>query len=314
MDEQEGTLTVSSSPRTRGDGPLPQGWDLADGLVLPAHAGMARPRPAETDQGRGFSPHTRGWPGFRCGAVRGGSGSPRTRGDGPANGINPMEAALGSPRTRGDGPLSAIFRWAYGEFSPHTRGWPGYGSWVELEQEAVLPAHAGMARSRPAWCPCPARSPRTRGDGPRPAPFTTKGFHVLPAHAGMARDAATALSQPEPFSPHTRGWPGRCCGDGFQCHRSPRTRGDGPLAGIATGATANVLPAHAGMARTNPAPPVVARIVLPAHAGMARSCDRPSWELRSFSPHTRGWPVASTAEAVRFLRSPRTRGDGPVNH
>ena len=92
-----------------------------------------------------------------------------------------------SPRTRGDGPVPPSSVLAQPAFSPHTRGWPGvdsqdaalpprsprtrgdgpdtatYANW----QDAVLPAHAGMARVR-----------KHGAEG-------VAG--VLPAHAGMAR-------------------------------------------------------------------------------------------------------------------------------
>ena len=116
--------------------------------------------------------------------------------------------------------------------------------------------------------------------------------------------------------------------------------------------TAEVLPAHAGMARSakssSLAPPSFSPHtrgwpdryrwdrddgpVLPAHAGMARKTPRATAKKRSFSPHTRGWPGITPSPIGRWFvlpahagmarrsswscsitcSSPRTRGDGPA--
>ena len=145
------SLPIVRSPRTRGDGPIAfvalilsasfsphtRGWpdnhdqESEGTMVLPAHAGMARHRTMRLSLRVAFSPHTRGWP---VGSRRRGSSqrafSPHTRGW-PAADPEPVGLLLGSPRTRGDGPGEATKR----KYLP-----------------AVLPAHAGMARSCP---PCP---------------------------------------------------------------------------------------------------------------------------------------------------------------
>ena len=110
-------------PRTRGDGPHPdggsdriplfpphtRGWTHEPpvgeylGLVSPAHAGMDRPS------------RLGGWQRFSF---------PRTRGDGPVvEGLEPCED------------------W----FPPHTRGWTSLKG-EQVEQAIVSPAHAGMDR------------------------------------------------------------------------------------------------------------------------------------------------------------------------
>jgi hypothetical protein len=137
--------------------------------------------------------------------------------------------------------------WPDHPFSPHTRGWP---------------------RWRNRGKPCGLRSPRTRGDGPLSAALAVPAVPVLPAHAGMARPDATAAP-----------------------------------------ARGRVLPAHAGMARPHRWKGCGSGCVLPAHAGMARSPRRKPQRPTSFSPHTRGWPVAAEGDA--FCRegfSPHTRG------
>ncbi len=171
-------------PRPRGDGPtgaIPvstqsrfspptRGWpgrrplERAQRHVFPAHAGMARfleclwdnpvgfPRP----RGDGpcsmcscywqkrFSPPTRGWPGGR-------NLVPPLRAVFPAHAgmarsaSLPSPASAGFPRPRGDGPSGNEPMDREAEFSPPTRGWPDEsGSY--LANDAVFPAHAGMAR------------------------------------------------------------------------------------------------------------------------------------------------------------------------
>ena len=95
-------------------------------------------------------------------------------------------------------------------------------------------------------------------------------------------------------------------------HRSsPRTRGDGPASAGLGGSSTGVLPARAGMARTDfpvpiglnsvlPARAGMARVVppepgsngrvLPARAGMARNDKHRYRGCPVFSPHARGWP------------------------
>ena len=268
--------------------------------VLPAHAGMARAAPVRPRTLSRFSPHTRGWPGDRAPGYRCGSGSPRTRGDGPASWAPLAGHGRRSPRTRGDGPR------------PGSRHWSAH---------RVLPAHAGMARSsasRPVltkpfsphtrgwpalWVPGetgPQRSPRTRGDGPYangvacewrvvlPAHAgmarSTHGSPmssgcVLPAHAGMARDRAPDWRSWRWFSPHTRGWPAPIKPDAAFHHGSPRTRGDGPPLEWQLQAWRECSPRTRGDGPLMPASSSTALRVLPAHAGMARAPRRtpPSW-------------------------------------
>ena len=55
------------SPRTRGDGPDLRAGIVAEAIVLPARAGMARPKGSPPIMATRFSPHARGWPGSQSG-------------------------------------------------------------------------------------------------------------------------------------------------------------------------------------------------------------------------------------------------------
>ena len=130
------------------------------------------------------------------------------------------------PRTRGDGPLTDSRSSRASRASPHTRGWTPLVH-EDVGEGSGFPAHAGMDRGLHQRKRLIYGLPRTRGDGPSPAP--------IHAHRPEA-------------SPHTRGWTlisglnGLIC-DGFPAHAGmdprrtgswparpglPRTRGDGP--------------------------------------------------------------------------------------
>ena len=216
------------SPRTRGDGPNCIGSTGAPSTVLPAHAGMARRGPTGTARTAEFSPHTRGWPGRARSDRQGARRSPRTRGDGPAKDAQEARAIGGSPRTRGDGPRDRVAR---------------------ARERKVLPAHAGMARSRrcisfgafsfsphtrgwPAGgdrvTDLQARSPRTRGDGPAANYGQTYRVNGSSRTRGDGPAAARRRLSISRFSLHTRGWPEWPRYIGKAPDYSPRTRGDGP--------------------------------------------------------------------------------------
>ncbi len=157
--------TLTSSPRTRGDGPQLR---YGTRCLTP------------------FSPHARGWPDPRMWPAITTGRSPRTRGDGPQYPSQLVEGLEFSPHARGwpeqwefeRGPtivLPARAGMARSAptataqqlgFSPHARGWPA------------------AARSLIAVI---SRSPRTRGDGPVSQREAAAANHVLPARAGMAR-------------------------------------------------------------------------------------------------------------------------------
>ena len=171
-------------PRTRGDGPHPQG---------------------RGHRQREASPHTRGW--TRHGPTRDHSlsGFPAHAGMDPPTSPSPSGTSW-LPRTRGDGPRTASCEGCLFAASPHTRGWTRAGVGYP-ECRSGFPAHAGMD---PVDSPATAAStglPRTRGDGPPPHGATewtrkasphTRGWtpleerlrevdHGFPAHAGMDR-------------------------------------------------------------------------------------------------------------------------------
>ena len=175
------------------------------------------------------------------------------------------------------------------------------------------------------------RLPRTRGDGPLIAGAWLSKLRSWgsPAHAGMDRRCSPAASSHAAVRapPHTRGWtpsPAVRRSTGL-----PRTRGDGPLPDYR--ATTTAAPPHtrgwtpAGVLHRDAGPGS------PAHAGMdprsrrSRACgprlprtrgdgpdqDEFEYEEGLAPPHTRGWTVLDSANAVQN-RLPRTRGDGPL--
>src|SRR5271165_5281569 len=257
------------SPHTRGDGPntttgfatinwfSPHAWgwsekakpDAEGHLVLPTRVGMVRKGEAECRR-PSCSPHTRGdgprW--IEIGAALL-SFSPHAWGWSEAlqiiltpEDVLPTRVGMvrrckshkslqvGSPHTRGDGPWRSWWLSAQTAFSPHAWGWSAGrilcgGIWD------VLPTRVGMVR-RDKWATsAAARSPHTRGDGPyQPRgcrPRTQFSPHawgwseltivvelpacVLPTRVGMVRRFGIALRY---------------------THRSPHTRGDGPIAQI----------------------------------------------------------------------------------
>ncbi len=256
---------------------------------------MARPVSRTLTARPKFSPHTRGWPevirpGFIMREVL-----PAHAGMARRPGLPATAAPTFSPHTRGwpDNRWESLE--AATEFSPHTRGWPVMAACWDWARE-VLPAHAGMARTRPySSCTRPAfsphtrgwpsqppgpqkavwRSPRTRGDGPRVIRHAAEIAGVLPAHAGMALLSLDTPRISPQFSPHTRGWPGGRMSRALATRSSPRTRGDGPHPAARFLLELPVLPAHAGMARADPQTARFRLAVLPAHAGMARDTPLP---------------------------------------
>ena len=256
----------SRLPRTRGDGPA-----LAAAVNPPSSA----------------SPHTRGWTLGAEAVQPRGRGFPAHAGMDPSARRQPAPAPR-LPRTRGDGPRDGAHSPPADRASPHTRGWTRCAAAGSISRSG-FPAHAGMDPSPRPGSTAHAGLPRTRGDGPRLVPVVGAG------------DVA---------SPHTRGWtPGRhhasAAGRGFPAHagmdpcpyavsrgssRLPRTRGDGPRAGIPRSAAPAASPHTRGWTRRLRAgsPGVQG---FPAHAGM--------------DPYVVGWRNPG-------LRLPRTRGDGPV--
>ena len=193
-------------PRTRGDGPQSgcsgrrcrlgsphtRGWTAwrpwagRSPLGFPAHAGMDPPCAASSICCTRV-PRTRGdGPQSRVNEIRGGKGSPHTRGwtvmvdrltlviaGFPAHaGMDPRggsstRRSARVPRTRGDGPPDAIEHVDAHAGSPHTRGWTRRDG-RDRPRRAGFPAHAGMDPYGRIRRPAVRRVPRTRGDGPGP--------------------------------------------------------------------------------------------------------------------------------------------------
>ena len=294
------------------------------------------------------SPHTRGWtvvPGDTGQEVL---GFPAHAGMDPAPGGS-SRGRRRLPRTRGDGPRSTERDSSPAMASPHTRGWTR-GWRCAGVRDVGFPAHAGMDPPRRWSTRRRHRLPRTRGDGP---------------------DIASPLISRPLASPHTRGWTLNCprmapISSGFPAHAGmdpaattrpaldqwlPRTRGDGPLAGVASAIVSLASPHTRGWTASDfrLAPPDSG---FPAHAGMDPSTtptgtaprrlprtrgDGPRIRRRRAradmaSPHTRGWtPTPRRTAAVGggfpahagmdrssaaadwgWRRLPRTRGDGPM--
>ena len=230
-------------PRTRGDGPAP------DGLLLRLRAD---------------SPHPRGWTLFDAPDAWYRAGFPAPAGMDPA--IHALIARdLRIPRTRGDGPLLGVDLCRAVGDSPHPRGWTVDRLQV-LDRIAGFPAPAGMDPAPPGGCVPSRRIPRTRGDGPgngaKAAAATKDSPHPrgwtqeravagvdapgFPAPAGM--DRCRARRRPgTPWIPRTRGdGPGSA-----ELHRpivedSPHPRGWTPTTKVAT-PTSTGFPAPAGM-------------------------------------------------------------------
>ena len=230
-------------PRTRGDGPSGHGRSPVPGAA---------------------SPHTRGW--TRCVAPGDGTvvGFPAHAGMDPENGGQGCPRRR-LPRTRGDGPKS---RWAKVEnlwASPHTRGWTRVFDDHPAHRPG-FPAHAGMDPRTQTRTAKRTRLPRTRGDGP-------EGEHAV-IHTVRA-------------SPHTRGWtrgvlPRLPTRRGFPAHAGmdprhtpprsrrsglPRTRGDGPHAGISATCAPAASPHTRGWTPAE-RPRRAVHPGFPAHAGM----------------------------------------------
>ena len=259
--------------------------------------------------------------------ARGGSGIPRTRGDGPdllrGLALHPRDSphprgwtldggAISAsewgfpapagmdpparrsspgcrriPRTRGDGPAGPVRRRRCRRDSPHPRGWTSV--WPPAGRARIgFPAPAGMDPDMDAAGVPRHGIPRTRGDGP---------------------DAAHAVSQTQVDSPHPRGWTRGDVrvlvgGDGFPApagmdparrtsapSRSgiPRTRGDGPIRAVMSDVLDKDSPHPRGWTCATLSA-VASRDGFPAPAGMDRDRSR---------------------ARARSSRIPRTRGDGP---
>ena len=201
-----------SFPRTRGDGPFanylqtevdlfpphargwtrPQGHAHAVWHVSPARAGMDPiqlrrglprsrfPRTRGDGPSKGtdqvgappFPPHARGWTCARLGIQRCERVSPARAGMDLPQGWRAAPVSS-FPRTRGDGPHAWCDGRVHVPFPPHARGWTSDARSGQFSQN-VSPARAGMDPSTRGLRSVQACFPRTRGDGPHPAPRATE--------------------------------------------------------------------------------------------------------------------------------------------
>ena len=348
---QKTTATnVHGFPRTRGDGPVASPQVMVRSSVSPHTRGWTRRDGGRGPERRGFPAHAGMDPGIG-GSPTGGTGFPRTRGDGPSR------HSAGAPAC---------------EVSPHTRGWTlPVDRWRVVEYG--FPAHAGMDPDMPAPPSANARFPRTRGDGPRreeSEPHAQPGSAGFPRTRGDGPSVGLVVRHTMRVSPHTRGWTQARCRHvlrrhGFPAHAGmdpkmvcfvatyigfPRTRGDGPEHGEFKTAESAVSPHTRGWTPQLDHAYTDAR-GFPAHAGMdpylgsaslnasrfpRTRGDGPCRDARGHawfrvSPHTRGWtpprhgrvdadggfPAHAGMDpdkglrAVNYARFPRTRGDGP---
>ncbi len=194
------------------------------------------------------------------------------------------------PRTRGDGPKYGVDP-LWGDLSaPHARGW-SFGLNDIARFFGVGPARAGMVR-RATSSPWPAtRRPRTRGDGP-PSSFSTSPANLSAPHA-RGWSAAGVHSTWSPCRPRTRG-------DGPRRRRmaarsmvsAPHARG-WSAQGVSVGGGLSVGPARAGMVRRTPGEN--------PHRGSRPRTRGDGPEIRACTnrgcgsaPHARGWSLGIT--------------------
>ncbi len=337
---------AASAPRASGDGPQ----FVDDALIYTS-----------------CSPRERGWPRERRATRRVPDGSPRERGwprpprhPRAATTVLPARAGMarsatprrhphdGAPRASGDGPPASASATTANTCSPRERGWPSRGGLPGVPPR-VLPARAGMARSRRAPGSRPPCAPRASGDGPIDASTAGAGAGCSPRERGWPPARRAPMATP-PVLPARAGMARRLDVPPAEGDGAPRASGDGPVSSGGAG------PALACSPRERGWPPFLEPFpepfrVLPARAGMAlvdaaatsqsggaprASGDGPGGRGRHVtewrcSPRERGWPVVVGRElgdrrvlparagmapgpsacARRAQRAPRASGDGP---
>ena len=200
------TMTGTSFPRRRGDGPLAEEVRHAEDL---------------------FSPQARGWTATERRADRGRAVFPA------GAGMDPFErwgraARWSFPRRRGDGPARRGQDSHMPGFSPQARGWTVLGRYRGLRRR-VFPAGAGMDHTGGFDRVYGAGFPRRRGDGPPGRPTKHQKIRFSPQARGWT-SVGTDHYRREPVFPAGAGMdPLRTLG-GHNCCRFPRRRGDGPHA------------------------------------------------------------------------------------
>ena len=257
------TSPVSCSPRERGwSRPLRPAGDLrvraprASGDGPPAHTVMVPLVPC--------SPRERGWSRRTETASHRHTVLPARAGMVPPREC-PRSATQRAPRASGDGPSAAATMTGPNTCSPRERGW-STARVMSSKASNVLPARAGMVRSRSRSSTVRTGAPRASGDGPSEAAVTKASGACSPRERGWSSVPFTPPVEPEVLPARAGMVPrqrfryrlARCAprasGDGPDCHDdlpilptcSPRERG---WSGHRLGSQlpGPVLPARAGM-------------------------------------------------------------------
>jgi hypothetical protein len=190
-----------------------------------------------------------------------------------------------SPRASGGGPARMADAPTMTRFSPRERGW-SVGPRAETESGGVLPARAGVVRSRPNATACTSRSPRASGGGPG-------------SRAEMPPTVA--------FSPRERGGPMPYSGNGRGLWFSPRERG-WSAASRGVRRSIRVLPVGAGWSADQGLRRGFGR-VLPAQAGVVRRGTNRCRRSRG-SPRTSGGSPRNDLFVAFAFESSRPSGGG----
>ncbi len=265
-----GVIEIVSSPPTRGCS-VGKAAPEYDRLVLPADAGVFR-RCGGGSRAAGGPPRRRGGVPEPSGAtVSANESSPPTRGCSarpdtrsarvpvlPADAgvfrpaCTARCASAGPPRRRGGVP-QASWHIAPGDASsPPTRGCSGHLR-AEAAPAGVLPADAGVFRSRTMSSTSSGSPPRRRGGVPKLGRNAVRGAESSPPTRGcsgrfeITRIAAAVL-------PADAGVFRDRSGPGSGALRPPRRRGGVPLGRLQAAEHPPVLPADAGVFRGLPGP------------------------------------------------------------
>ena len=294
---------AGSSPLTRGK---PYGTPMAVNSrgLIPAHAGKTSTGSWRINRSQGSSPLTRGKRGGPPASRLGDRLIPAHAGKTTSREAAPCCPGA-HPRSRGENLGAVGGRGGRGGSSPLTRG----KRWTSRRRCAgpgLIPAHAGKTR-RPG--PDPGRSwahPRSRGENGsrRSARMRCKGSSpltrgkrvsvcVVVHHPGLIPAHAGKTHRPPALRRHGTA--------------HPRSRGENPVGGGATGNSSGSSP----LTRGKPSRCVLHRLcrgLIPAHAGKTLD-ERPSFGETAAHPRSRGENNMHTwSRQPRSGSSPLTRG------
>ena len=303
---------------------MAQGITLRGVAVLPAQAGVVRPRamvgrmflraPRAGGGGPTYfkprpsahlcSPRRRGW------SVRAGL-------YGSIRGVLPAQAGVvrshttrprrtrGAPRAGGGGPRLVMDEALYLSCSPRRRGGSGQIS-AHVAGDNVLPAQAGVVRAVTRARQGPTGAPRAGGGGPRRPGCRCRSGWCSPRRRGWSAGGALDVDV-RPVLPAQAGvvrcrrcWPPLVT-------RAPRAGGGGPLAEQLGWRVIACSPRRRGWSdprRDDGA----AHCVLPAQAGVVQFADEWSGNSAECSPRRRGWSVARDHQPRRTQVLPAQAG------